>query len=442
VKGFKITVRLEIAYFRPWIRVLTRRVHLFDLAANWPFHSRLILYTRRAESVSTVDALRSRGGRQAGGRLVWVGPGEAEGSVRAVKADAIGRIEVVRGANYVPSNAVNPTQMWTEFDPATIDRELGFAEELGLNSVRVFIQYLVHEHDAAGLLARFETLLGLASRHGLSVMPVLFDDCWLPEPFLGDQAPEPRPGLHNPYWQRSPGERRKALAFRPALRRYVEDLFGRFGRDQRILAWDLYNEPSATEASVALVRDVFSWARRLAPAQPLTACWYGALFSDITSIHFYGSPSRQPEEARRLIEAADSFSRPVLATEALGRPNHGEPQEILPLFSKRRIGWYLWELMIGADQTRYQWPNAPPAPDDIVFQGLLYPDGTPYRGEESQLIRAQAHQPADTFTRRPARLGYSRSGCSCRRPEYSVPASAAVSPRSSCGAHDPALRAR
>src|SRR5262249_31418769 len=156
--------------------------------------------------------------------------------------------------------------------------------------------------------------------HGLSVMPVLFDDCWLPEPFLGEQAPKPRPGRHNPYWQRSPGERRKEVAFRPALRRYVDDLIGRFGRDRRIIAWDLYNEPQPGEPGVALVRDVFAWAHALAPAQPLTACGYGALLSDLTSIHFYLSPTGRPDEARRTIEAARSYSHPVVATESLGRP--------------------------------------------------------------------------------------------------------------------------
>jgi hypothetical protein len=305
-------------------------------------------------------------------------------------SDLSSPFEAIRGVNYVPSNAVNATQMWLDFDAGTIDRELAFAEALGLNSVRVFIQYLVHEDDAAGLLDRFDALLGLAHRHGLSVMPVLFDDCWLAEPFLGDQAPELRPGRHNPYWQASPGRRRLAAAHRPELRRYVEDFLGRFGRDPRIVGWDLYNEPQTRDDSVALVRDVFDWARRVGPAQPLTVCWYGALLSDITSIHCYISPMLEPEEAARLIEAAKSYSRPVVATEALGRPNHGELVEVLPLFAEQGIGWYLWELMIGADQTRYQWPGAPPVDEDVVFQGLLYPDGTPYRTEEAELIRAQA----------------------------------------------------
>jgi plasmid stabilization system protein ParE len=298
-----------------------------------------------------------------------------------------GRFETIRGVNYVPSDAVNATQMWLDFNTETIDCELGFAEALGLNSLRVFIQYLVYEDDPAGFLERFDALLDLASVHGLSVLPVLFDDCWLPEPFLGDQTPSARPGRHNPYWQRSPGRRRLGLAYRPRLRRYVEELLGTFGDDERIIAWDLYNEPQAREASVALLRDVFAWARELAPSQPLTACWYGMLLSDLTSIHFYLSPEREPDEALRVIESATSFARPVVATEALGRPNHGELHELLPFFDENGIGWYLWELMIGADQTRYQWAGSPPAPEEVVFQGLLHPDGTPYSEDEARLIR-------------------------------------------------------
>ncbi len=164
----------------------------------------------------------------------------------------------IRGVNYLPSNAVNPTQMWLELDEATIDRELGLAEGLGLTSVRVFLQYVVYEDDARSFRDRLGAFLALAGRHGLSVLPVLFDDCWLPEPHLGEQAPDPRPGVHNPYWQRSPGECRLALSYRPALRTYVDDLLTTFGRDARILAWDLYNEPLARDESVALLRDAFS----------------------------------------------------------------------------------------------------------------------------------------------------------------------------------------
>lgn len=300
------------------------------------------------------------------------------------------RIGDLRGTNYVPSNAVSDTQQWAEFDPDIVDRELGFAHDLGLNSVRVFLQYLVYEHDPKGLLDRFGAFLSIAGKHGLTVMPVFFDDCFGPEPALGLQTGEAQPGAHNPWWQSSPGRFRMGQAYRPKLRRYVDDFLHQFGRDLRIVAWDLYNEPLSRPYSVSLVRDIFAWAREAAPLQPLTTCYYGALLSDVTTIHPYVSPTQEPEEAARIIEGALAFGNPIVATEFLGRPNHGELGELLPLFAEHRIGWYFWELMIGANQTRYQWRNAAAAPENVVFQGLIFPDGTPYREDEAALIRAYA----------------------------------------------------
>ena len=51
----------------------------------------------------------------------------------------------MRGANYVPSYARNDVQTWMDYDPAVIDRELGYAAKLKLNVVRVFLQVAVYE---------------------------------------------------------------------------------------------------------------------------------------------------------------------------------------------------------------------------------------------------------------------------------------------------------
>lgn len=299
------------------------------------------------------------------------------------------RIAALRGFNYVPSNAVNDTQFWEEFDLATIDRELGYGEGLGLNSVRVFIQYLVYEHDPKGLIDRLDAFLGCATKHGMSVMPVLFDDCFRPEPQLGPQ-PAPVPNEHNSQWQSSPGRSRMKLSYRPKLKQYVDAVITTFRDDARIVAWDLYNEAQVRSYSVLLLRDVFDWARAIQPSQPLTSCYYGALFSDVVTIHPYLNPTADPDEAMRVFESARAFGKPVAATEIIGRPNHGEFHEILPLCKQYGFGWYFWELMIGVNQTRFQWPNQPPAPND-VFQGLLYPDGTPYRQSEVDLICSYAN---------------------------------------------------
>ena len=112
------------------------------------------------------------------------------------------------GCNYIPSTAINQLEMWQAdtFDPATIDRELGWAEGLGFNSVRVFLHDLLWEQDAPGFLSRMDQFLAIADKHKIGVVFVLFDAVWDPEPKLGKQR-EPKPGLHNSGWVQSPGAR-------------------------------------------------------------------------------------------------------------------------------------------------------------------------------------------------------------------------------------------
>lgn len=297
------------------------------------------------------------------------------------------RFAGVRGANYVPSTAVNDAQFWEEFDEPTIDRELGLAESLGLNSVRVFLQYLVFEHEPDSMIERFDTFCGIAHRHGMTVLPVLFDDCFGPEPHLGPY-PDPVPNVHNSRWCSSPGRTRMGLQYRPALRRYVEAFVGAFRDDARVLAWEIYNEPKSEPPTVALQGEAFSWARRMNPTQPLTACWSGTYLSDIVNVHLYTSPSDQPDQVERILTSAASFGKPVLVTEFLGRPHRGTLEETLPLFAEHGFGWYFWELMIARTQVDRPWPrDAESHPDGVAYQGLLYPDGTPYSEKEITLLR-------------------------------------------------------
>ena len=96
------------------------------------------------------------------------------------------------GANYIPSTAINQLEMWQAdtFDPATIDRELGWAQELGFNSMRVFFHDLLWEQDREGLLKRMDQFLAIADKHGIGVMFVPLDAVWDPFP-KARQAAEP-----------------------------------------------------------------------------------------------------------------------------------------------------------------------------------------------------------------------------------------------------------
>jgi hypothetical protein len=277
--------------------------------------------------------------------------------------------------------------LWQQLESETIDREFGYAEKIGFNSTRVFLQYAVFEAYPKEFLERLEVFLELSEKHGLSVMPVFFDDCWGEEPALGPQLP-PILGAHNSRWVGSPGTSKKNPSYYPKLKDYVKKVVGAHSQDKRIIAWDLYNEPKLAEESHSLVHNAFKWAREAKPMQPLTSCWYGNLLSDVVSIHFYMNPEKDSERANRVIQCAKSYGKPILATEILGRPNHGELHQVVPLLSNHEIGWYLWELMIGVDQTRYQWPKSPKVDESIVFQGLIYPDGKPYSEKETQLIHS------------------------------------------------------
>ncbi|MFN7681119.1 MAG: 1,4-beta-xylanase, partial [Planctomyces sp.] len=86
------------------------------------------------------------------------------------------------GFNYLPSNAINQLEMFQAetFSPELIDREFGFAEQLGFNTARIFLHDLLWVQDSEGFLNRCEQVLSIAERHGIRVMFVLFDSCWHP----------------------------------------------------------------------------------------------------------------------------------------------------------------------------------------------------------------------------------------------------------------------
>jgi hypothetical protein len=291
----------------------------------------------------------------------------------------------VCGCNYLPRTAVNSTEMWQgeTFDPETIDQELGWAEQCGLNGVRVFVQYLVYESDPEGLIGRMDRFLKIADGQGISATFILFDDCWIQEPTLGKQ-PDPIPGVHNSRWTASPGQRRKRPESWPALEKYVKHVVGHFSQDERVLVWDLYNEPK--KESRPLVEAAFAWARSAKPRQPLTTCWQASDLWDVASFHDYGPPNAEAL-------ARHTAERPVLCTECIARTRDSRIENVLPAFAEHGIGWYMWGLVKGRIQTHYPWGSKRGAREpDVWFHDLLRPDGTPYRAEEIDEIRSFPRQ--------------------------------------------------
>jgi hypothetical protein len=292
------------------------------------------------------------------------------------------------GFNYLPRTAVNTTEMWQKLDEPTLDQELGWAAACGLNSARVFVQYIVYEAEPKELLARMDRFLEIASRHKISTMFILFDDCFIPEPTLGPQ-PDPIPGVHNSRWTASPGNRRKQPENWPALERYVQDVVGHFARDPRVIVWDLYNE--AAPQSRPLVEAAFAWARKAGPTQPLTSCWQAADLWDVATFHDYGAPNPgtgSDSPAGGIGACPPIAERPALCTECIARGCGSRFDNVLPVFAEKKIGWYMWGLVKGRIQTYYPWGSKEGSPEPKPWHhDLLQPDGTPYDPAEIALIR-------------------------------------------------------
>ena len=320
------------------------------------------------------------------------------------------------GCNFLPSTAVNDVEMWQKetFDAKTIDRELGWAQELGFSTVRVFLNFVVWREDAAGLKKRFAEFLKIADRHGISVMPILFDDCnFAGRVATAGKQPDPISGVHNSQWVSSPplAMVTDRSAWLP-LEQYVKDMVGAFAQDRRIVVWDLYNEPGngMGDKSQALMEAAFAWARQMKPIQPLTTgAWtdfHSPLsrrmmeLSDIVSFHGYDPV---PEiEAKLKICAA--HGRPVLCTEWLVRRNGNTFERLLPLFRDHKIGCWNWGLVAGRTQTYFPWGSPTNAPEPNHWQhDILRADGTPFNAREAQFIKViMGKLPASALPQRTA----------------------------------------
>lgn len=327
------------------------------------------------------------------------------------------------GANFIPSNAVNQLEMFQSatYDPQRIDNELRIARLAGFNTVRVFLHDQLWAQDHAGFQNRLAQFVALASSHGIKPLFVLFDSCWDPFPRLGRQR-RPRPGIHNSVWVQSPGAQNlDNRRYRRTLREYVVGVISQFRHDERVLGWDLWNEPDNPAANYReverhdkvtvveeLLPQVFDWARSVNPVQPLTSgVWDGPWadpqkrsamaaiqldLSDVLTFHSYADPAGF--EAR--IAELAPMGRPMLCTEYLARGEGSTVEGVLPIAKRHNVGAYSWGLVAGKTQTYLPWDSWDRpyrTPPREWFHDLFHADGRPYRDGEIRTIRELTRRP-------------------------------------------------
>ncbi len=307
----------------------------------------------------------------------------------------------LRGCDFIPGTAINQLEMWqaATFDTATIDKELGYAQSIGLNCMRVFLHHVAWQEDKPGFKNRMNQYLSIADKHGISTMFVFFDDCWNESYHAGTQ-PEPKTGIHNSGWIRDPG---KLYYDEPklvdTLEMYVKDVMTAFKNDKRILLWDLYNEPGNSgygNKSMPLLQQAFTWGRQINPSQPLSAgIWnkqltefnvYQLANSDVITYHDYNPV----ETHQKTIDTLQKYGRPLLCTEYMARPRNSTFETVMPMLKKENVAAINWGLVAGKTNTKYAWDTPMPTGDEpkVWFHEIFREDGTPYSKEETTLIKS------------------------------------------------------
>ena len=305
----------------------------------------------------------------------------------------------INGSDFIPSTAINQLEMWqaATFDPKTIDQQLGWAESIGFNTMRVFLHSVAWKEDPAGFKNRVDQYLAIANKHHIQTIFVFFDDCWNPNPKPGKQ-PEPKTGIHNSGWVQDPGRVINTEAGYEEVHKYVADVLHRFGHDRRILLWDLYNEPGNSnkkEASLPLLTKIFAWAREANPEQPISAglwAWdyeklnaFQVKNSDVITYHDY----EIPEWHQRVVQLLKAYGRPVICTEYMARPKNSTFENTMPMLKAENVGAINWGLVEGKTNTKYAWDTPIPNGDEpkLWFHEVFRKDGSPYKQEEVDLIK-------------------------------------------------------
>ncbi len=254
----------------------------------------------------------------------------------------------IRGANYCYAEYGGHAGMWNNYADAITERDLNYAQKLGINQVRCFITYQAYQNDPNQFRRNLLHLVRAADQRGIGVMPVVG---------YGMQMPE---------------------AAAEAWARFLVDTLG---REPGLAFWDVYNEPDyppdqpeRTAPRLAFARRMASVFRQLDGHTPVTIGFayeytMEQCADDVDVLVYHGY--QQTREAMRLdiekAKLASAKARKQVINDETGCVCRANPYDItVQEYMKARVGYYLWELMIVS--------GSPRAWGDV--HGIFYPDGT------------------------------------------------------------------
>lgn len=316
----------------------------------------------------------------------------------------------VRGAVYLPLKDWNAYQFWANYRNAVVERDLGYAASIGLNSLRVFASYEFWREEGPTFFAHAEHFLSACEEHDIRPVVMLFEATPEAPPTDGNlhaTDPEEAFGVHSPSrpdilqprnWK---GYARSPIHF---ARRWAEECAG----DDRLLATEIMNEPSNVQPRQDFVMDALQEVRDTAPDATLTMGTKDVRFARVydrddalDAYQFHMNLPKEPTAARRYVadqrELVDQISgeesKPLWCTE-WQRTLEEPPSRFSPNLSSlapaiREVsedglldGDFFWSLML-----RPAYLRGPRNRGRV--NGLFHHDGAVYSRSDAETIAGQ-----------------------------------------------------
>ena len=262
----------------------------------------------------------------------------------------------VKGFNYHPSSSHDSLEDWLLFDEQVWKRELTRGKELfpGMNTVRLWLSWNAYCRLESRFIDRLIKAIEICRELDLYVIPCLFNR-WH-DPMVCADSVFIDHFLPNSSWLHKFGN---------LFEDYIDALCEAFGREERILVWDICNEPFAYNGDFPMKETVqkyeLQWLHRMADrmrknkvTQPLGIGSTGdesmEIFGDIcdvylTHLYYRGEAVEKFESAvAGFAEEAEKNGKPLITSECCwGSFDDKERSEFirvaLSIFKKYGIGY-------------------------------------------------------------------------------------------------------
>lgn len=292
----------------------------------------------------------------------------------------------IRGFNYQPGYGGTLQYIWTGFDRKVWEREVPWCKRFGANMLRVWLDWQAYLAVGGAFLDSVTQALDVLGKHGLQMMPVLFNrwnDARYPHGGVGDR--DLVAGDVSKFWP------------------YVDALLNRFGSDPRVAIWDVCNEPQAPWNKFGEVNDAETrWLgavierMRSATKKPITVGTMSgdnverfAGLVDVISFHPYTDRIGHMDELCDVHEKiAAKHGKPLICTEACrgsfdDQERGRQARDDVEALERHEIGWLLWHLC----ESRFVTGNRERTDDNALHPGQGYmpfvlADGTTRPGHE------------------------------------------------------------